>query len=587
MHNEHILQTLCLAVFLGILSQFLFRKCKIPTIIFLLFFGIMAGPEVLHLLYTDQLTDITTALTSVGVAVILFEGGMSLNISDLKLAPKATFNIFIIGPFITLFTIGACLHYILSINWEVSFLTGSILVVSGPAVVASLLVRARINKNLKDILTWESIIVEATGGVLMVVVLHFILSGSDSHLETVLHFLERLAIGIVSGYLTGKFLKFLIPRRIISHDILNLAILGILLLAFWIANHFASESGLLTAVVAGLMVGQLRHPAQEEIREFKEQLTTLIISVVFILLASRLELNNFTQYGWEMVLAIVAILFLARPLMIFITTIRTGLNFREKLFLVWVSPRGVFAAATASLFTIVLVEHHFPQAEILETVVFLVIFSTVVLQGLTIGPVARLLKVIAPPRDGYLLVGIHQFSIEIAKLIKQEGIPVKLIDNKEDFINKAKEEGLEVVNCNIMDEEELEAIGLERMGTMLAITDNDETNTLVCRLGRKLFGLDNAYQVVNTFLSDITDDVLLNFGGLLAFDMKMSINTVNERLLSGRLKVEKLHLKRSGKGYELPDNFLFSLFFLQNGKVTIAQEDDKIKTPTLIAITMA
>jgi hypothetical protein len=288
-----------------------------------------------------------------------------------------------------------------------------------------------------------------------------------------------------------------------------------------------------------------------------------------------------------MVLAIVAILFLARPLMIFITTIRTGLNFREKLFLVWVSPRGVFAAATASLFTIVLVEHHFPQAEILETVVFLVIFSTVVLQGLSIGPVSRFLKVTALPRDGYLLVGIHQFSIEIAKLIKQEGIPVKLIDNKEDFINKAKEEGLEVVNCNIMDEEELEAIGLERMGTMLAITDNDETNTLVCRLGRKLFGLNNAYQVVNTFLSDITDDVLLNFGGLLAFDMKMSINTVNERLLSGRLKVEKLNLKQSGKGFELPDNFLFSLFFLQNGKVTIAQEDDKIKTPTLIAITMA
>jgi hypothetical protein len=138
-----------------------------------------------------------------------------------------------------------------------------------------------------------------------------------------------------------------------------------------------------------------------------------------------------------------------------------------------------------------------------------------------------------------------------------------------------------------MDEEKLEAIGLERMGTMLALTSNDETNTLVCRLGRKLFGLDNSYQVVNTFLSDITDDILLNFGGLLAFDMKMSINTVNERLQSGRLKVEKLSLKRSGKGYELPNNFLFSLFFLENGKIRVAQEDDKLKTAELIAITMA
>ena len=587
MHNEYILQTLCLAVFLGILSQFLFRKCKIPTIIFLLFFGILAGPEVLNLLHTDQMTGITTALISVGVAVILFEGGMSLNISDLKLAPKATFNIFIIGPFITMFVIGACLHYFLFINWNISLLTGSILVVTGPAVVGSLLSLARIDKRIKDILTWESIIVEAIGGVLMVVVLHFILSESESNFDTILHFLKRLAIGIVSGYLTGKLLKYLIPRKIVSHDILNLAILGIVLLAFWIANHFASESGLLTAAVAGFMVGQLRHPAQEEIREFKEQLTTLIISVIFILLASRLDISNFTNYGWRIVLAVIIVLFIARPLMVFTTTMRAGLNIREKLFLIWISPRGVIAAATASLFSIVLTEHHFPQAEILETIVFLIIFTTVVLQGLSIGPVSRFLKVSAPPRDGFLLVGIHTLSIAVANLLKQEGVPVKLIDNKEDNISKAREKGLDATCCNIMDEDELEGIGVERIGTMLALTDNDETNTLVCRLGRKLFGLDNSYQVVNTFFSNITDDVLLNFGGLHAFDMKMSVHTINERLQSGRLKVEKLNLERTGKCYKLPDNFLSSLFFLENGKMKIAQEDDKIKTSMIIAITMA
>ncbi len=491
---------MCLAVFLGILSQFLFRKCKIPTIIFLLFFGILAGPEILNLLHTDKMTETTTALISVGVAVILFEGGMSLNIYDLKLAPKATFNIFIIGPFITMFVVGACLHYFLFLNWNISLLTGSILVVTGPAVVGSLLSLTQIDKRLKDILTWESIIVEAVGGgVLMIVVLHFILSESESHFDTILHFLKRLAIGIVSGYLTGKLLKYLIPRKIVSHDILNLAILGIVLLAFWIANHFASESGLLTAVVAGFMVGQLKHPAQEEIRGFKEQLTTLIISVIFILLASRLDISDFTNHGWSIVLAVIIVLFIARPLMIFTTTMRAGLNIREKLFLIWISPRGVIAAATASLFSIILTEHHFPQAEILETIVFLIIFTTVVLQGLSIGPVARVLKVISPPRDGFLLVGIHTFSIAVTHLLKQEGVPVKLIDNKEDNISKARRNGLDATCCNIMDEDELEGIGIERIGTMLALTDNDETNTLVCRLGRKLFGLDNSYQVVNTF----------------------------------------------------------------------------------------
>ena len=127
--------------------------------------------------------------------------------------------------------------------------------------------------------------------------------------------------------------------------------------------------------------------------------------------------------------------------MVFTTTMRAGLNIREKLFLVWMSPRGVIAAATASLFTIVLTEHHFPQAEMLETIVFLVIFSTVILQGLSIGPVARFLNVTAPPRDGYLLVGIHDFSIAVANLLKQEGVPVKLIDNKEDNITKQGKRG--------------------------------------------------------------------------------------------------------------------------------------------------
>jgi len=209
-----------------------------------------------------------------------------------------------------------------------------------------------------------------------------------------------------------------------------------------------------------------------------------------------------------------------------------------------------------------------------------------VLQGLTSVPIAKLLKVTAPPRDGYLLVGVHAFSIALAKLLQREGVLVKLVDNKEEKIAEAKEAGLNVTCGNIMDEEVLEKIGLERIGTMLALTEGDETNTLVCRLGRKLLGVDSAYQVVNTFFSDITDDVLLNFGGQLAFEIKMSINTVNERLKNGRLKVETLNLEKTEKGFELPDNFLFPLFFLGKGKVTVVKEDDKIATPHLIAMTM-
>ncbi len=582
MENEIILQTLSVAVFLGMLAQFIALRLKIPGIILLMAFGILAGPQVLGLLHTDQIPDVTAALISVGVAIILFEGGMTLNLADLKLAPKAIFNIILFGPIITMVVIAVCVHYILAINWGISFLTGSILVVSGPTVIAPLLARVRVAKKLKEILTWESIIVDAIGAIMMVVVLHFIISESDTHLQTLGHFISRIVVGVVVGYLTGKLLVYLVPRKLIIHEHLSLSILSIVIFTYWIANHFASESGLLTATIAGLMLGQFKHPAIERIREFKEGLSTLIISILFVLLSSRIDLGNITRYGWKIIFVVLAVLFVARPLMVFLTTAGTSLSLREKLFLTWMAPRGIIAAATASLFTFVLVEHHFPQAEALETIIFLIILSTVVLQGLTVSPVANLLGVNALPRDGFLLIGIHPFSI--AKHFQDVGIPVKLVDNNAQFVEEARSQELDVHECNIMDEETLQELGLERIGKMLALTDNDQTNTLVCRLGRKLFGMENAYQVVNTFMSSITDDVLLNFEGKLAFDMKLSVNTLNDKLTSGRLCVNRYALKKNGESYEIPESILFPLFFVDKGQVIVAENDEKILSPDMIAL---
>jgi hypothetical protein len=436
------------------------------------------------------------------------------------------------------------------------------------------------------VLTWESIIVDAVGATLMVVTLQFVVSGSDLSLTTAGNFFGRLILGGALGYGTGRILIFIITRKLVPHDLLNLVILGIVLLAYWGANHLASESGLLTVTVAGLMLGQLKHPSLERVKEFKEQISTLLISFLFILLSSRIDLAKFGDFGWLMVPAVLSILFVARPLAVFLTTIRTALNLREKLFLVWLAPRGIIAAATASLFSRVLIEKGYPQADAIETVVFLVIMSTVVLQGLTVAPVAKLLKVAAPPRNGFLLVGIHEFSITIAQQLAARGVPVKLVDNKDDNLARAREAGLDAAIGNFLDEEFLLSLGMERIGIMLALTENDETNTLVCRLGRKLLGMDTSYQVVNTFLSDVTDEVLMNFGGLPAFDMKISVRALNDRLTNHRLEVRTLNLEASDKGLVLPDKLLFPLFFFDKDKIRIAQVDDEIDVPSLIALMM-
>jgi NhaP-type Na+/H+ or K+/H+ antiporter len=546
----------------------------------------VAGPQALHFLRTHEIPEITSAAISLGVAIILFEGGMTLHIPDLKTAPKAIFGIIVGGPFITMAVVTVCLHLILDLDLGVAMLIGSILVVSGPTVVGPLLARVRIDKKLHDLLTWESIIVDAVGAILMVVTLQFVVSGSDLNLTTAGHFFGRLILGGAIGYGTGQLLIFAITRKLVAHDLLNLVILGIVLLAYWGANHLASESGLVTVTVAGLMLGQLKHPSLERIMDFKEQLSTLIISFLFILLSSRIELSKFGDFGWLMVPAVLSILFVARPLTVFLSTIGTALNLREKLFLVWLAPRGIIAAATASLFSRVLIEKGYPQADAVETVVFLVIMSTVVLQGLTVAPIARLLKVTAPPRNGFLLIGIHEFSIRIAEQLAARGVPVKLVDNKDDDLASAREAGLDAVIGNFLDEEFLLSLGLERIGIMLALTEQDETNTLVCRLGRKLLGMDTAYQVVNTFLSDVTDEVLMNFGGLPAFDMKISISALNDRLKNHRLEVRTLELEASDKGLVLPDKLLFPLFFFDKDDTRIAQVDDEINVPSLVALVM-
>ena len=278
MESEHILQTITLAIFLGIAAQILSRKLRLPSIILLMLFGIVAGPQALHLLRTHEIPNITSAAISIGVAIILFEGGMTLHLPDLKTAPRAIFQMILGGPFITMAVVSVCLYLILDLNLGVAILIGSILTVSGPTVVAPLLARVRVGKRLHDVLTWESIIVDAVGAILMVVALQFVIAGNEISLTTAGHFFGRLALGGAVGYLTGRGLVFIITRKLVPHDLLNLVILGIVLLTYWGTNHVASESGLITVTVAGLILGQLKHPSLEQIKNFKEQLSILIVA---------------------------------------------------------------------------------------------------------------------------------------------------------------------------------------------------------------------------------------------------------------------------------------------------------------------
>ncbi len=579
-----VLQTITLAIFFGIGAQVLSERLKMPSIIPLMLIGILSGPSAFNIVHTDQMEAMTETIITLGVAVILFEGGMSLNFRNLQLAPKAIINIISVGTCITFVLSSISIYYCLGTGWDIAILTGSILTVTGPTVIVPLLKRIKVTHKIGDLLMWEGILIDPIGVILSVVVLNIILADDLMKGATVALFIGRIVLGVAAGYLTGTILKKIILGRYISEEILNLAILAILLFSYWFSNMILSESGILTVTIAGIVVAQLNHPVIAEVKKFKDQLSVLILSVLFILLAARLNIMEMIHGGWAMLGLLAIILFVIRPLNIFCSTMQCGLSFREKLFLSWVAPRGIIAASTASLYAILLIGKGYENAQIMENIIFLVIMSTVLLQGLTAGYVAKILGVQAKPRDGFLFVGIHEFSLAIGRELTKAGIVVKYIDSIEEKVRNAHQQGFFAIQGNALDEKYLKKVGVEEIGTMMSLTTNDQVNTVACTLGEKLFGKQQSYLVINSFDSEITDSYLYDFDRSLAFDMKLSLEAVNAMLKSGSIYIETIELQKSEKGYEYPQNIVHPLFLVYKKYAKMIDVSCKLDTPLAIAI---
>ncbi len=584
MEMEIVLQTLTLAIFFGLIAQVISERLKVPSIIPLMLIGIASGPAALNLIHTDKMEAITETIITLGVAVILFEGGMSLSFKNLQLAPKAIINIISVGTLITFVLSSIAIHYCLGVQWDLSLLTGSILTVTGPTVIVPLLKRIKVTHKIEDLLMWEGILIDPVGVILSVVVLNIILADDLMKGATVILFIFRIILGIAMGLLTGNLLKKIILDRLVGEEILNLVILAILLFSYWFSNLILSESGILAVTIAGIVLAQMNHPVIAEVKRFKDQLSLLILSVLFILLSARLDLVEMAHSGWGMLGFLAIILFVIRPLNIFCSTVQCGLSFKEKLFLSWVAPRGIIAASTASLYAILLLAKGYENAQVMENIIFLVIMFTVLLQGLTAGYVAKLLGVQAKPRTGYLFVGIHEFSLALGKQLTKAGIVVKYIDSIEEKVRRAQEEGLFAIQGNALDEKYLKKVGLEEIGTMMSLTTNDQVNIVASSLGEKLFGKQQSYQVINSFESEITDTYLYDFDRALAFDMKLSLDTINTMLRSGSIYVETVDLVKKGKTYEYPSNIVHPLFLLYEKHAKMIDCNCKLDAPSIIAI---
>jgi NhaP-type Na+/H+ or K+/H+ antiporter len=481
---------------LGISSKWLAWGLRMPSILILLIVGLIAGPITGYLNPEAILGDLFSPIISLAVAIILFEGGMNLRFSDLKNIAKVIRNLVTIGALVTWVTIATASYYILNIELSLAILWGAILVVTGPTVITPLIKQLRLKHNIGTVLRWEGIVIDPIGAMLAVLVFETI---KVTNVEQALY-IEGLIIikMLIFGGLFGVFGAFLLIKLIKKHwipDSLQETIsLSFVLSLFVVANIFQAESGLLAVTIMGCVLANQKIIQIKHIVTFKENLTVLLLSGLFIILAARLHIDDLlTIIDPRSLLFLVVVVFVARPLSVFISTLKSGLSIKEKLFLACMAPRGIVAAAITSLFAIKLEMMGFVDANRLIPLTFFVIISTVAIYSLLGGIIARLLDMVRPLYHGVLINGVHSWAIEIAKVLVQEKIPVLMADPDRDSILLAKAENIPAVQGSIVSKQVKEQVNKLTIGRLISLAPSDDANLLAVREYANIFDRRSVY----------------------------------------------------------------------------------------------
>ncbi|MCL6435505.1 MAG: cation:proton antiporter [Leptolyngbyaceae cyanobacterium HOT.MB2.61] len=477
-----------LTVVAGIGAQVLAEFLKLPGIVFLLLFGILLGPSTFGLLNPDRLGVGLEVIVSLLVAVILFEGGFNLQLRDLGRVSGSLRNLVTIGTLITLLGGGMAAHWLSEFPWAIAFLYASLVVVTGPTVINPLLRQIKVDREVATLLEGEGVLIDPVGAILAVVVLNVLLNGDTDPLNVTSGLILRLGIGGGIGVAGGWVLGFILKRAaFLSDDLKTLVVLAGLWGFYGLAQVIRSESGLMAVVVAGIVLRALAVPGERLLRRFKGQLTILAVSVLFILLAADLSIPGVIALGWGGLFTVLVLMFVVRPINVWVCTWNSDLNWRQKLFLCWISPRGIVSASVASLFAILLTQRGISGGESIKALVFLTIITTVVSQALTAQGIANLLQVNLQSATGAVIVGCNPLSLVVARLFAERGEPVALIDTDPEVLQQAEQENIRVLINSALDAEVLEEAGLATMGTFLSMTNNGEVNLVIAQQAAEEF----------------------------------------------------------------------------------------------------
>jgi NhaP-type Na+/H+ or K+/H+ antiporter len=492
-HNHPAL-TLVLALAVGIFAQSVSRHMRIPGIVLLLLAGACLGPDGLAWIEPRSLGLGLVAVVDLAVAVILFEGGLNLELSRLRRERGSIRRLVTWGALITLLGGAIAARWCLDWPWMRSFVFGGLVVVTGPTVVGPLVRNLRLRPRVATVLEAEGVLIDPIGAILAALLLGISLQGIESIWNAPMVLATSLGFGTITGVIAGFALAWLLRvKNIVPEGYENIFSLAYVLLLYQGCDEFISHSGILAVTVAGVVVGNSRTRVDRDLREFKDQLTVLLIGLLFVLLAADVRFEDVLALGWNGIAIVGLLVFVIRPLNVGLSTLGSELSLRERLFVSWIAPRGIVAAAVASVTATALESQGMAGGPELRAMVFLCIAGTVILAGLTGGPMATLLEVRLPGREMVAILGAQGLGLELANQLRSGGVPVVFLDTNPANCRRAEEAGFQVVYGDALQERTLQRARFENVGSAIGLTPNQMLNSIFASRAREQFGVPRGY----------------------------------------------------------------------------------------------
>lgn len=577
--------TFAIALAAGIIAQAAARHLQVPGIVLLLAVGVLLGPDVANVVRPSLLGDQLHRIVGIAVAVVLFEGGLNLSLERLRREAQTIRRLITVGVLVTAAGGGLAAWVFMGWDWRTALLFGTLVVVTGPTVVTPILRRFRVKRNVSTILEAEGVLIDPIGAILAVVALEAVIAtttpGASLHL---VGFPQRLGLGLLlgagGGLVIGLLLRF---RPLVPEGLENVVTLALVLVLFEISDSILAESGIMAAAVAGLVVGNMETPLERELKEFKEQITVLLIGLLFVLLSADVRVAEVVDLGWRGVATVAALVLLVRPLEVAVCTAGSSLDLRERAFLAWLAPRGIVAAAVASLFGRRMAEQGLAGGDELMGLVFLVIAVTVLVQGVLTGQMASLLGLSRREDRGYLLVGANAVGRALARVLASEGEEVVLVDSNAAECRSAEARGLDVVFGNAADDRTLLQADVEGRRGLVAVTPNGGVNLLLVQdVGARL-SMSERYVALPP-QAGIRSVQVHDADASLLFGVRVDMEAWTHRLLHGTAVLQpwRYHgdgvgrLNPTGDGRGGPDqNPLLPLTVERDGR--IRPVDDRVE----------